>query len=96
MQRVHVSARIGSKTLDRVTPSDIELVGAAMLSAGRAPKTVRNVIAFLHGVFEHGIERGWVQDNPVRRASRPKRRRRRRGRGDADPRRRYRPTFSVP
>ena len=34
----------------------------------RAPKTVRNVITFLHSVFEHAIDEGWCAENPVRRA----------------------------
>ena len=81
MQRVHVSPRLGSKPIDRVTVADIETVAAAMLDAGLAPKTVRNVVTFLHSVFEHAIDRGWTTQNPVRRASRPKRRRA----GDANP-----------
>jgi integrase len=46
-----------------------------MLKVGKSPKTVRNVITFLHSVFEHAIDRGWAHENPVRRAARPKRRR---------------------
>ena len=46
-----------------------------MLAAGSAPKTVRNVLSFLHSVFEHAIARWWVRENPVRRAARPKRKR---------------------
>ncbi len=81
MQRVHISPRLGAKPVDRVTVADVETVAAAMLDAGLAPKTVRNVVTFLHSVFEHAIDRGWVAQNPVRRASRPKRRRV----GDANP-----------
>jgi integrase len=46
-----------------------------MLAAGRATKTVRNVLTFLHSIFEHALHRGWVRENVVRRATRPKRRR---------------------
>jgi integrase len=81
MQRVHISPRLGTKLAERVTISDIESMAAAMLSSGLAPKTVRNVLTFLHSVFEHAIDRGWTTHNPVRRASRPKRRRA----GDANP-----------
>jgi len=81
MQRVHISPRLGDKPVDRVTIADVETVAAAMLDAGLAPKTVRNVITFMHSVFEHAIDRGWTTQNPVRRASRPKRRRA----GDANP-----------
>lgn len=81
MQRVHISPSVGKKDIDRVTVADVETVAAAMLDAGLAPKTVRNVLTFLHSVFEHAIDRGWASQNPVRRASRPKRRRA----GDANP-----------
>jgi integrase len=81
MQRVHISPRIGEKPVDRLTVADVETVAAAMLDAGLAPKTVRNVLTFTHSVFEHAIDRGWASHNPVRRASRPKRRRA----GDANP-----------
>ena len=75
MQRVHIAPRLGDKPLERVTTADAEAVAATMLSAGLAPKTVRNVLAFLHAVVEHAVGRGWVADNPVRHAARPKRRR---------------------
>jgi integrase len=81
MQRVHISPRLGDKPVDRVTIADVETVAAAMLDAGLAPKTVRNVVTFMHSVFEHAIDRGWTTHNPVRRASRPKRPRA----GDANP-----------
>ena len=81
MQRVHITPRLGDKPVDRVTIADVETVAAVMLDAGLAPKTVRNVITFMHSVFEHAIDRGWTTQNPVRRASRSKRRRA----GDANP-----------
>lgn len=81
MQRVHISPRVGGKAIDRVTVGDVETVASAMLDAGLAPKTVRNVLTFLHSVFEHAIDRGWASQNPVRRASGRKRRRA----GDANP-----------
>ena len=42
---------------------------------------MRNLLTFLYSVFEHAIANGWCQENPVRRAARPKRRRA----GDASP-----------
>ena len=75
MQRVHIAPRLGGTPIRRVTTADVEALAASMLDAGRAPKTVRNVLTFLHSVFEHAIDRGWVCENPVRRATRPKRRR---------------------
>jgi integrase len=40
--------------------------------AGLSPKTVSNTLKILHGVFEHAIDLEWTNDNPVRRAARPK------------------------
>ena len=52
-----------------------------MLAKDLAPKTVRNVMTFLHSIFEHAIHKKWATENPVRHATRPKRRRQ----NDADP-----------
>jgi integrase len=81
MQRVHLAPRLGKRPLGQITTADVEALAAAMLELGRAPKTVRNVLTFLHSVFEHAIARGWARENPVRHAARPRRRRS----GDADP-----------
>jgi integrase len=81
MQRVHLAPAIGDLPLAKLTPTRIEGLATAMLGRGLKPKTVRNVLSFLHSVFEHAITRGWCVENPVRRAARPKRRRA----GDAAP-----------
>jgi integrase len=75
MQRVHISPAFGDKPLERVTRADVEALGAAMLAKGRAPKTARNVLKFLHSVFEHAIDERWCRENPVRQAHRRTRRR---------------------
>ncbi|MTD43648.1 tyrosine-type recombinase/integrase [Conexibacter sp. W3-3-2] len=81
-QRLHIGPAMGEKTLDRVTRGDVERLGEDMIaSKGLSPKTVRNTLTFLHQVFEHAIDLEWTNDNPVRRATRPRRRRK----GDADP-----------
>jgi hypothetical protein len=81
MQRVHVDTSIGSMPLEKVSTERIEVFAGGLLSSGRSPKTVRNIVTFLHSVFEHAIASGWCHENPVRRAARPKRRRT----GDASP-----------
>ncbi|HEY6891695.1 MAG TPA: site-specific integrase [Solirubrobacter sp.] len=81
MQRVHISPALGKRRVDKVTSDDIERLARAMLAKGASPKTVRNVITFLHSVFALAIKKGWAVANPVAGATRPKRRRR----GDADP-----------
>jgi integrase len=81
MQRVHLSPALGSSALAKVTTSDVEAFADRMLGSGLRPKTARNILSFLHSVMEHSLDRGWVNENPVRRAARPKRRRS----GDAAP-----------
>jgi integrase len=81
MQRVHVSPVIGSRRVESVTRQDIERLARAMLAGGSAPKTVRNVMTFLHAVFALAVRNGWTAANPVVHAARPKRRRA----GDANP-----------
>jgi integrase len=75
MQRIHISPGIGARRIDAVTQDDVERLAAAMMRKGLAPKTVRNVMTFLYGVFAHAEARGWVERNPVSRAARPRRRR---------------------
>jgi len=81
MQRVHVSPAIGKRRVDSVTRADIERLARSMLERGLAPKSVRNVMTFLHSVFALAVESEWAAGNPVARAARPRRRRE----GDADP-----------
>ena len=81
MQRVHISPRLGPRSVDEITTRNVDALAAALLECGLAPKTVRNVLAFLHAAFEHALDRGYVRENPVRRAKRPGRRRR----GDRNP-----------
>ena len=75
MQRVHVSPLLGDRKASEVDRGDVEAFGRALLKRGLAPKSVRNIMGFLHAVFEHGLDRGWVRENPVRRAEKPGRRR---------------------
>jgi len=81
MQRVHIAPRFGAMPVDQVTTRHVDALAANMLDRGLATKTVRNVLTFLHTLFEHALDRGYVRENPVRRATRPGRRRR----GDVNP-----------
>ena len=74
MQRVHISPALGSRRVADVSTEDVEALARSMLARGLAPKTVRNVITFLHGASPWR-SRGWCVTNPVTRAARPRRRR---------------------
>jgi integrase len=75
MQRVQIDPRVGQHPVTKLKTADVEAMASAMLASGLKPKSVHNVLVFLHGVLEHAIERGWASDNPVRRSARPTRRR---------------------
>jgi integrase len=81
MQRVHIGPLLGSLRVTDVKTADVEALAGAMLKKGLSPKTARNTLTFVHTIFEHALDRGWVRENPVRRATRPGRRRQ----GDVDP-----------
>jgi hypothetical protein len=48
MQRVHVSPRVGGLAVDDLTTAHVEVLATAMLADGLSPKTIRNVLSFLH------------------------------------------------
>jgi integrase len=75
MQQVHIDPHLGDADIAKVSRTDVERLAETMVGAGQSQKSVRNVLVFLHSVFEHAIDRGWARENPVRRAARPKRRR---------------------
>ena len=75
MQRVHISPRLGSLPVTKVSKAHVEALATAMLEKGLSPKTVRNVLSFLYSVFEHAIDEEWCKENPVQRATKPGRRR---------------------
>ena len=81
MQRVHISPALGKRKIGAVSTEDVERLASRMLARGASPKTVRNVMTFLHSVFGLAVRKGWAPSNPVEDAARPKRRRA----GDADP-----------
>ncbi len=81
MQRVHISPRLGATPVTDIRTAKVEALAGAMLADGLSPKTVRNVMTFLHSVFEHALDRELILENPVRRATRPGRRRA----GDSNP-----------
>jgi integrase len=81
MQRVHIAPRMGDRKASEVSTQEVEDLAGAMIKRGLSPKTVRNSLTFLQSVFEHAIERGWMRENPARRAVRPGRRRQ----GDVKP-----------
>ena len=81
MQRVHITPHLGALEISDVTTAHVEALAGSMLGDGLSPKTIRNILNFLHSVFEHALDGGLIRENPVRRAVRPGRRRE----GDVNP-----------
>ena len=75
IQRVHLVRHFGERAIDKITVADVEALATSMLRRGLAPKTVRNVLGYLHSLFELAVTKRWCRENPVTRAVRPKRRR---------------------
>jgi integrase len=44
---------------------------AAKARAKKSPKTVRNHLGLLHGIFEHAQRKGWAQTNPIKLVDKP-------------------------
>jgi integrase len=74
MYRVHIASELAERPIQKVTRQEIEVLVEHLLSAGRSAKTTRNLLAFLHRLFEHAIDSDWCARNPVRRVPRPGRR----------------------
>lgn len=70
--RTHLLPVLGGVRLDRLRPSHVDAVVAALRVRGSAPATQRSVINVLAAVLDAAIREGLLADNPVRRVDRPK------------------------
>jgi len=67
----HLAPFFAGRGLDRIDGDLVAAYRQAKLRDGLASKTVQNHLAFLHGVFNHAVKRGWAQANPVATLDRP-------------------------
>jgi len=63
--RVHLAPHFGSTPIDRIDEEDVEGLVLALRRAGKAPKTIRNVMGTLHSIFDFARRRKWVGANPT-------------------------------
>jgi integrase len=68
----HLSPVLGSITLEKVTPADIERFVAQDRRDGASAKTTLNALGFLHSIFQHGMRRGWCATNPTKMVDKPR------------------------
>jgi integrase len=76
--RVHLVPFFGDVPLERIDADDVEAFIARRLSDGKAPKSIRNWLGLLHGVFVYAQRRRWCSANPCKLVELPVRQ-------DADP-----------
>ena len=72
MLRVHLLPFFGDVALDRISPRDIEQFIAVKLADGLSPKSIRNVLIFLGGIYAYAELHDLVAMNPVRRVEKPR------------------------
>lgn len=77
--QAYVLPRLGSQTLQDITPSMLERLYADLLASGRsrgqgglAPKTVKNVHGILHKALADAVRLGKLRTNPADQAEPPK------------------------
>jgi integrase len=64
--RVHINPALGRLPIDRLDDERITRLAAEMRRAGRAAKTIRNVLSTLHSVCDLAVRRRWCASNPCR------------------------------
>src|SRR5687767_2519808 len=69
--KAHLLPVFGSMRLLDITPLDIENLVGSKLKSGLSPKTVRNLVGLLQGVFSVALEDDLILRSPVRRKHKP-------------------------
>jgi hypothetical protein len=69
--RVHIGPFFGEKPIADVTKEDVEEFVAVCLDDGQSIKNTRNLLGFLHSVFDFGLRKGWVVTNPCKAVEKP-------------------------
>lgn len=70
--RVHLVPFFGERPLGAIDVSLVEEFIYATLESGKAPKSVRNYLGFLHSVLAYGMKRGWCDRNPAALVDKPR------------------------
>jgi integrase len=70
--RVHLEPAFGPMAIGEIGRDEIERFQMAKLRKGQAPKTVRNHMALLHGIFKYADQHGLIESNPVKLVDKPK------------------------
>lgn len=68
----HVVPVVGSLTLGKIRPADVQRLILAMADKGLSPSTQRNAYAALRACLDDAVTNGLIAANPVRKVKRPK------------------------
>lgn len=64
--RVHLAPFFGATPLEKIGEDDVEAFIAYERKKGKAPKSIRNWVGFLHSIFVYAEKRKWSQGNPCK------------------------------
>ena len=63
---LHISPKLGHKTIDELTSSDLDALTRRMEKAGRAPQTIKHVLTLLKRLLNFAIEKELIESIPGR------------------------------
>jgi site-specific recombinase XerD len=61
---VHLAPFFGATPLEEIDEEDVDALIAYERSEGKAPKSIRNWVGFLHSIFAFAEKRKWAHGNP--------------------------------
>jgi integrase len=70
--RVHLIPFFGRRSLDAVTPAEVEAFIRVKLREGKSRKTVDDLVGLLSAMYRYAVKRGQARLNPVELADRPR------------------------
>ena len=69
--RIHLAPFFGDKSVDKITPADVEAFVALKRDEGKATKSILNYLGLLHSIFKFAEKRGLTRGNPVAAIDKP-------------------------
>jgi integrase len=67
----NINPRLGSKAINKLSPADLDRFYSQLAKTGLGPLSVRKSHAILSAAFNQAVRWGWIDVNPVLRASPP-------------------------
>jgi hypothetical protein len=72
MLRIHLLPFFGGRSLDAVTPAEVEAFIRLKLREGKSRKTVDHLLGPVSAMYRYAVKRGLARVNPVELADRPR------------------------